>query len=135
LNVRRYFFVLIAVGLSLSGCNRTPQSNEAVRAGIMDHLAKNSGLDMKSMTVEVSNVQYEGNTAKAQVAFRPKASPDAGMTMNYTLERRGDQWVVSRRADSTGHGGGAAPQTPPAQDGGALPPGHPPVGQPANPKK
>ena len=97
----------------------------------MDHLSKNTGLDMNSMTVEIKNVRYEGNTAKAEVAFKPKASPDAGMSMNYTLERRGNQWVVAGRADSTGaaHGGGT-PQTPPAQGGGDLPPGHPPVASP-----
>jgi hypothetical protein len=79
-------------------------------------------------------VQFKGNEAQASVSFKPKSSPDAGMTMPYTLDRRGGKWVVRRRAESgMPHGGGAAPQTPSAPQGGPgmgagdLPPGHPPV--------
>jgi hypothetical protein len=47
------------------------------------------------------------------------------MQMQYTLERKGDRWVVKGRRDSGGlpHGG-----TP-----GAMPPGHPPTGASAPP--
>jgi hypothetical protein len=102
----------------------------------MDHLSKNSGLDVNSMTVEVREVKYEGNKATASVAFRPKASADAGMSMNYTLERSGSKWVVNKRGDSGGHGSGLPDgSSPQASPGGELPAGHPPVGGQSTPPK
>ena len=104
----------------------------------MDHLNKNTGLDLKSMDVDVKNVTFQGNRATAIVAFKPKVSPDAGMTMNYTLERQGKKWIVQQKAG--GHGG---PCRDAVSGSGALPdilppirrrthraifrPGHPPV--------
>lgn len=124
-------------------CSRAPENKDAVRAGVMEHLNKNSGLDLKAMDVEVSNVTFEGNQATAAVAFKPKSSPDAGMSMNYKLERRGDKWVVQQKAGSgAGHGAGMpdaaapadsgahAPGATPPPTGEALPPGHPPVASP-----
>jgi hypothetical protein len=111
----------------------------------MEHLTKNAGLDLKSMDVEVGNVTFEGNTATAVVAFKPKATPDAGMTMNYKLDRQGQKWVVQQKSGggAAGHASGmgeAAPPpdpgahapgaTPPPTNGDALPPGHPPVAAP-----
>lgn len=136
--------MLLAVALLFGGtvaCNRAPENKDAVREGVMEHLSKNTGLDLKSMDVEVNNVTFQGNQATAAVSFKPKASPDAGMSMNYTLERRGAKWAVLQKAGSgAGHGGGmpdAAPPDPgahapgatppPANSGEALPPGHPPV--------
>lgn len=115
---------LLAVALLLAGCNRAPESKEAVRVAVMDHLTKNTGLDVNSMTIDVGDVKFTGNQAVAAVSFRPKSSPDAGMTMNYTLERRGDKWTVAKRADSGGHG------APTPQPDGEMPPGHPPVSKP-----
>ncbi len=120
----------LLMALALSACNRAAESKEAVREGIIDHLNKNSGLDVKSMDVVVDNVRFEGSRATARVSFKPKTSPDAGMSMNYTLERSGPKWVVQKAA-SGGHGNMAPP---PAADPGALPPGHPPVA-PAAPAK
>ena len=114
----------LLIALALSACNRAPESKEAVREGIIEHLNKNSGLDVKSMDVIIENVRFEGSRATAMVSFKPKSSPDAGMSMNYTLERSGPKWVVQKAA-SGGHGGGMT--APPATDSGALPPGHPPV--------
>lgn len=86
----------------------------------MEHLSKNTGLDVSQMTIDIRDVKFHGNQATAAVSFKPKSSPDAGMSMNYTLERRANKWVVQKRADSGAtHGGGA------------LPPGHPQV--PDNP--
>jgi hypothetical protein len=124
---------LLTAALLLAGCNRAPESKEAIRTAVMDHLAKNSGLDVNSMTIDVGDVKFTGTQAVAAVSFRPKSSPDQGMTMNYTLDRRGNTWVVAKRADSGGHGGPGA--TPSPQSGGDLPPGHPPVGKPDAAKK
>ena len=122
-------------------CNRAPESKEAVREGIVDHLNKNTGLDLKAMDVDVRDVTFKGNQATASVAFKPKTSPEAGMTMNYTLERQGKKWVVQQKAGSAGGHGGAMGPGPdavtPAKPAtpGDLPPGHPPVSQPKQPAK
>jgi hypothetical protein len=103
------------------------------------------------MDVEIGNVTFQGNLATAAVSFKPKSSPDAGMSMNYTLERRGAKWIVQQKEGAgAGHGagmpdGGAPPPDPgahapgstppPAAVGEALPPGHPPVAPDASGKK
>ena len=69
------------VSMCVAACNRAPENKDAVRQGIMDHLGKNSGLDLKAMDVDVSNVNFQGDKATATVSFKPKSSPDAGMSM------------------------------------------------------
>jgi hypothetical protein len=125
--------------LFAAACNRSNIDNkEAVRQGVVDYLAKRkqqTGLDMNLMNVEVSNVTFEKNEAKAMVSFKPKGSEGAsgGMTMGYTLERQGDKWIVKGRQESglNPHGGGAMGSpggTPGAVEPGAqMPPNHPPV--------
>lgn len=119
--------ILLVFSIWLAACNRAPESREAVRQGVLDHLGKNSGLDLNSMSIDVSKVSFEGNIATATVSFKPKSSPDAGMSMNYKLERQGTKWIVQKAANSGGHGGVAAPQAAPSPSGD-LPAGHPPVG-------
>jgi hypothetical protein len=72
-----------------------------------------------------------GNQAQAQVEVRVKGGdPNAsGMQIGYTLEKRGEEWVVLK---STGMGGGmqhpGPGEAPPAGTApGAMPPGHPKV--------
>jgi hypothetical protein len=130
----RFHTLLLAVliaGFGTIACNRAAESKDAVREGLMEHLTKNTGLDMKAMDVEVGDVKFQGNQASAVVSFKPKSSPDAGMSMPYTLERRGAKWVVQKTGSGGGHGGGMPPATEgPAPSGpaGELPSGHPPVG-------
>jgi hypothetical protein len=77
------------------------------------------------MQVDVTSVSFREGEADAVVSFRPKgqADPSAGMQMQYTLEKKGNRWVVKgkRESGASPHGGEA--QAP----GGAMPPGHPPV--------
>ena len=142
--------ILIAVlTLSLalfSGCKKDIQNDDAVRQAIMTYLSKRP--DLLSMDVNLTSVSYRQNEATATVRFQAKGntSPGASMTMQYVLERQGDQWAVKGRAGANDHGAaalpppdgagsapaagsiGAMPNTaPPAAPPGALPPGHPPV--------
>jgi hypothetical protein len=96
--------------LCIAGCNRGIQSKDAVRQGIVDHLATR-GLNMSGMDLQVSSVQFNGNQADATVSFVPKGgNPSQGMTMQYHLEQQGNKWVVVGRRDSGApHGGSAAP--------------------------
>jgi hypothetical protein len=108
----------------ICGCSRNIQNQESIRKGVMEHLTKKAGLDVNSMDIEIASVTFRKDEADAVVSFRPKGSsdPGAGMKMNYTLERKGDQWVVKGRggmgASKNGgnpHGAGMPSGMPPAQ--------------------
>jgi hypothetical protein len=130
----RFSPILLAL-LALAGCNRGIDNKEAVRQGVIDYLSARSNLNIASMDVDVTSVSFRQNEADATVSFSPKGggAVNQGMTMRYTLEKKGNRWVVKSRADSgqDPHGGAMpegmpAPGAPPA-GGSELPPGHPPV--------
>ena len=133
----------------LVGCKKDIQNNAAVKQGIMNYLAKRS--DLLAMDVNVTNVSYRQDEATATVRFQAKnnSSPNAGMTMEYVLERKNNEWVVKGRAGGDAHTGmpqgspgtsampgSPAPGAPGSGSIGAMPntpPGHPSVGSPASP--
>ncbi|MEO8128728.1 MAG: hypothetical protein ABJF23_25350 [Bryobacteraceae bacterium] len=117
--------ILAAFGV-ICACNKAPQTKDAVKQGVVEHLGKGAGLDLAAMDVEVTAVSFADNQAKATVSFRPKSNPDQGMTMNYTLEPKGNKWVVLKKAGNSSSPHGDATVAPPAP-AGDLPPGHPPV--------
>jgi hypothetical protein len=138
------------VALLLTACSRNIDNGEAVRQGVIDYLkarTADTGLNVDLMQVDVTSVSFMKDEARATVYFRPKgASNQGGMQMNYTLDRKGNQWVVRGRSGGSGsphpgvnppgvnpQGGAATPDLPPghpsgASPAGALPPGHPSVG-------
>ena len=139
--------VLVLTATLLSGCKKDIQNNEAVRQGIMNYLAKRS--DLLAMDVKVTSVAFRQNEATAMVRFqaRNNSSPNAGMTMQYVLERKGSEWVVRGRAGGDAHtgmpqgapGAPGVPGAPGANGSGSigampqtLPPGHPSVGSGAS---
>lgn len=144
--------LLLAIVLA-GGCKKTQTDQDAIRAGITQHLAGLSSLNLSSMDMDVNNISIEGTQAHAQVTFRPKtgAPPGAGMQVSYQLEKRDSGWVVVK-TDTVGGGiqhpaANANPHLQPGQsevhgnlpnfrdilpspapDGGeALPAGHPPI--------
>ena len=126
------------VALLLAACARKNIENkEAIRQAVIEYLSSRqsqTGLDMSTMDVNVSTMAFERDTARATVEFRIKNS-DAGMQLSYTLDRKGDKWVVQPRQDGGQGHAGALPA-----DGKApaeLPAGHPalPPGDPASPKQ
>jgi len=142
-----FFITLLAAG----GCKQKQNDGDAIRAGIMQHLAAVGTLNMSAMDMEVHSVTLNGNQARAQVEFRPKtgAPPGAGMQVSYNLEKRDGGWVVMKTQPAGGmiqhpdpgqnphlnqgvHSGGLPNFTDVLNTGGApttegLPPGHPPV--------
>lgn len=122
------WIVPLALAL-LAGCSKNIQTNEAVRAGVIKHLSQNSGLNLAQMDIEVTSVTFRDNEADAVVGFKPKgAGAASGMSMRYTLERQGNEWVVKKKAGSgMGHGMTPPAAEPPSGEGN-LPPGHPPTG-------
>lgn len=117
--------------VSLGGCRKNLQTNDAVRQGIMNYLSQNKNLSLNMMDIELKQVTFRDKEADAVVVFKPKGGDAAsGMSMRYTLERQDSGWVVKKKADSGAHGATATPMAPiplPTPSG-ALPPGHPPMG-------
>lgn len=137
-----------------ASCKQQPSDNEAIRAGILQHLNGVGTLNMSAMEMDIRSVSINGNQAHADVVFRPKtgAPPGAGMQVAYNLEKRDGVWIVQKTQPTGGviqhpdtnknphlnqdvHSGSLPnfsdvlnPTGAPAQ--GALPPGHPPVNSP-----
>jgi hypothetical protein len=103
--------------LCLAGCNRSSQSKDAVRQGIVDHLQARQ-FNMAKMDLDLTSVQFNGAHADATVSVYAKGTTAAqGMSMKYQLEQQGGKWVVVGRNDAGGAPHGGAVATP----GGAMP--------------
>jgi hypothetical protein len=127
---------LVLLALSLAACNRGTRSNEAVRQGIIDHLANKAGLNVKGMDINVTSVDFKGSDADATVSITPKGgNPAQGMSMKYHLQQQGNQWVVTGRQDAPGspHGAGAMPGMENPHGGAGAPPTEAPKGGMAPP--
>jgi hypothetical protein len=129
----------LAAALLFVSCSRNSIDNkEAVRKGVVDYLEKRrsqTGLDMGLMNVDVTNVTFEKNEARATVSFRPKDGKIGGMSMNYVLERKDDKWVVKGRQESglSPHAGNPMGSSP-SGDVPSMPPNHPPTAAPPPPE-
>ena len=112
--------------LTLTACHNELKTKEKVQEAIVSRLAAHSGLDLKSVDVNTTDVSFENNMAYATVAFHPKGDPtvNSGMTMKYTLEDRDDKWVGVNVSDSQVHSLNGPPQ---GNGGTPLPPGHPAI--------
>jgi hypothetical protein len=89
-------FVLSTALVAAGGCKKQQNDNDAIRAGIMQHLVGVGTLNMSAMEMDIKNVSINGSQAHAEVEFRPKtgAPPGAGMQVAYNLEKRDGAWVV-----------------------------------------
>jgi hypothetical protein len=150
---------LLAALCAAGGCKKQQSDNDAVRAGIMQHLTAVGTLNISAMEMDIRSVSINGNQAHAEVEFRPKTggAPGAGMQVAYNLEKRDGSWTVLKTQAAGGmiqhpdpnqnphqnqnvHSSSLPnfndvlnPAGAPAQ--GALPPGHPPVAsQQSNPQ-
>ena len=107
----------------LFGCNNKVRTREAVERGIRKGVAARGDLNMNNLDVTIDSVNFHGNKADAVVGFAPKGGLiSQGMTMRYTLELRGNEWVIVGRelGDLRSHTGTS-------DSGATLPPGHPSV--------
>jgi hypothetical protein len=126
-------FALVAAALLLGACSKDIQNKQALKDGVVTYLnarMSETGLDVSRMDVDISSMSFERDQARATVVFRAKGQTEgAGMTMNYSFDRKGDKWVVHGRQDSGAnpHGGGGLPAPGAAPNPGTLPSGHPPT--------
>jgi len=113
---------ILLAALVLAGCSKNIDTPEAVKAGVIKDIAKK--VDVQSMDVSVDSVSFREKEADAKVSFKPKgAAASQSITMNYALERQGDEWhIKSRNMQSHDQ------QQPGAPGQTALPPGHPAAG-------
>lgn len=131
------------------GCKQHPSDNDAIRAGILQHLTAVGTLNISAMQMDIRSVSVNGNQAQAEVEFHPKtgAATGAGMQVAYNLEKRDGSWVVLKTQAAGGMIRHPNPNPPQNQNvhsssfpkfsevlnpsvaaaQGALPPGHPPV--------
>ncbi len=123
--IRRILASWLGVALLFSvACKSKPDDKEAIKAGVIKHLASVQGLNVPNMEVNVTRYSVTGNQATAQVEIRAKSGDNAGGTMNlsYSMEKRADEWVVLKGAPA---GGTLQHPAPGEMPSGALPPGHP----------
>jgi hypothetical protein len=107
--------------LCLAACNRGPQNSDAVRQGVIDHLAQ-AGLNVAGMDVTIRTVQIQGTQADAAVTITPKGGNAAqGMQMTYHMDQKDGKWVVKSRQDSGQHGSTVAPPAANPHTPGGMP--------------
>ena len=114
------------------GCQRQGGSEAAIRRAIETHLSSQSSLAMNLMTIEIEDIQVEGDLAQAEVVFRTITDPLAHMGYHYDLVSQQGEWrVESGRPSSTdsphpsaGDGGQSGEEIP------GLPEDHPPIPPP-----
>ena len=107
--MRTLFALVVAAALLCAGCApkgaQTQNDKAGVEKALREYLAK-KGMSSDAMTVEVRQVQYQGDTAEADVVISAKSNPSATMNMRYTLKRTGPgSWEVQGRKEAAaGHG-------------------------------
>jgi len=125
--------LLGALLLFTCACKTKTDSKDAIRAGVVKHIASMKGLNVNNMDVIVTQATVNGNTAEANVDIRAKnGDPNAPpMQLVYQMQKQGDEWVVIKGQPSGGMAHPAPGEAPPQ---GTLPPGHAATGgqAPAN---
>ena len=106
--------------LVVTACNRENSNQEAIRRGVLDHLA-GSSVNLAAMDMDVTSVDSSGDQADVTVLFKPKgASAAQGMSLHYRMQQKDGRWAVVGIEDS-GHGGSVQPGAEDPHGGGALP--------------
>jgi hypothetical protein len=116
-----------------AGCKSPVNDRDAIRDGVIKHIAGMNGLNLNNMTVTVTRATITGDKAQADVDIRAKNTDlnAPAMQLTYELQKQGADWVVLK---GQGRGGMQHPTTGAPPSAGALPPGHPATGgaMPAN---
>jgi hypothetical protein len=109
------------------GCKSKIDDKEAIRAGVIKYLTSLNMLNINAMDIKVTQATVNGNQAQAQVEIRAKSADTAGssMQLNYSLEKRGYDWVVLKSQPA---GGSMQHPAPGSMSPNGMPPGHPTVG-------
>lgn len=119
--------LLGALLLVTGACKSKTDNKDAIRDGVVKHIAAMNGLNVNNMSIVVTQATVNGDNAEASVEIRAKnAEPGAApMQLTYQMQKQGKEWVVVK-GQSTGGMQHPAPGTMPPQ--GSMPPGHPTTG-------
>jgi hypothetical protein len=124
--MKRAFLAMLlgAFALLPGACRPAVDQKDAVRNGVIKHIAAMKGLNVNNMVVTVTKTTFNGDKAQANVDIRAKnGDPNTPpMQLAYELQKQGDEWVVLKGQATGGMQHPTAGETPPS---GALPPGHP----------
>lgn len=127
--MKRAFFAAMLSGVLLLavGCKSKTDNKDAIRGGVVKHIAGMNGLNVNNMSITVTKATITGDKAQADVEIRAKnGDPNAPpMQLSYEMQKQGEEWVVLK-GQPTGGMQHPAPGSMPPQ--GALPPGHPQTG-------
>jgi len=127
---RAFLATTLGTMLLFSGaCKSKTDNKDALRDGVVKHIAGMNGLNVNNMTVTVTQATVNGDTATANVDIRAKNSEPGAppMQLVYQMQKQGNEWVVVK-GQPTGGMQHPAPGEMPPQGNGALPPGHPATG-------
>ena len=125
---RAFLATTLGALLVLSGgCKSKTANNDAIRDGVVKHIASMGGLNVNNMTVTVTQATVNGDTAQANVEIRAKNSDPSAppMQLVYQMQKQGNQWVVVKGQPTGGMQHPAPGEMPPQ---GNLPQGHPSTG-------
>jgi ketosteroid isomerase-like protein len=124
--------VLLATALGgmllfAGACKSKTDGKDAIRDGVVKHIAAMNGLNLNNMTITVTQATINGDTAQASVDIRAKnGDPSAPpMQLVYQMQKQGNQWVVVKGQPTGGMQHPAPGEVPPP---GTMPPGHPATG-------
>jgi hypothetical protein len=112
-----------ALLLVAGGCKSKTDNKDAIRDGVVKHIAGMNGLNVNNMTVTVTQATINGDKAEANVEIRAKNSDPSAppMQLVYQLQKQGEEWVVIKGQPTGGMQHPAPGEMPP----GSMPPGHP----------
>ncbi|MGB7845112.1 MAG: hypothetical protein WBL63_05820 [Candidatus Acidiferrum sp.] len=128
---RAFLAFLLGTLLLLTGaCKSKTEDKDAIRDGVMKHIASMNGLNVNNMTVVVTQATINGDKAKASVDIRAKnGDPSApAMQVTYDLQKEGEEWVVLKGLPSGGMQHPAPGEMPPPGSmpgAGQMPANHP----------
>jgi hypothetical protein len=113
--------------LVAGGCKSKTDNKNAIRDGVLKHIASMNGLNVNNMNVTVTQANVHGDTAEANVDIRAKnGDPNAPpMQLVYQMQKQGEEWVVVKGQPTGGMQHPAPGEAPPP---GTMPPGHPTTG-------
>jgi hypothetical protein len=121
--------VLLSISLGVAlfaagGCKSKSDEKNAIRDGVVKHIAAMQGLNVNNMNITVTQTNIHGDTADASVEIRAKNGDASAppMQLSYQMQKQGQEWVVIKGQPTGGMQHPSAGEAPPQVD---LPPGHP----------
>jgi hypothetical protein len=109
--------LLVIAGGCKSQHKASTNDEAAVRDGILRHLNA-SGLKVDAMSQEIKKITMNGDQALADVEFRLKTGDqNAGMSVEYVLQRKNGQWDVVKSQPVGGHNPAPAQPSPGSKQG------------------